>query len=90
MNIDLDSYLDHQIIPFAISLYIIGVFLKRTAIIPNRFIPWILLSVSCAASVIEHNCCVLFRTSESDGSKGRPLQTVGGNKNGHDGFPESN
>lgn len=52
MNIDLDSYLDHQIIPFAISLYIIGIFLKRTAIIPNRFIPWILLSVSCAASVI--------------------------------------
>lgn len=51
MNIDLDSYLDHQIIPFAIALYIIGVFLKKTAIIADRYIPWILLGMSCTASV---------------------------------------
>lgn len=51
-----NTYLYTEILPLAMALYIIGVLLKRIPQIMDWLIPWILLVLSCVASVMTLGC----------------------------------
>ena len=50
MNFEFASHLDAAVIPLAIALYVVGMFLKCTPKVQDWVIPWILLALSIVAA----------------------------------------
>ncbi len=50
MNFEIVAQIDEALIPLAVALYVIGMFLKATPKIADWSIPWILLLVSLLAA----------------------------------------
>ena len=50
MDFGIATKIDEALVPLAIALYILGVFLKATPKITDWYIPWILLIVSVVAA----------------------------------------
>ena len=50
MNLKLASHIDAAILPLAVALYVVGVFLKSTPKVKDWVIPWILLVLSIIAA----------------------------------------
>jgi hypothetical protein len=50
LNLELASHIDAAILPLAVALYVVGVFLKSTPKVKDWVIPWILLALSIIAS----------------------------------------
>ena len=50
MDFELATHLDATIIPLAIALYVVGMFLKCTPKVQDWVIPWILLVLSVIAA----------------------------------------
>jgi hypothetical protein len=58
LNFGFETHLDAAVLPLAIALYVIGVFLKKIPKVRDWFIPWILLALSIVAANFLLGCNV--------------------------------
>lgn len=52
MEFEITTHLEAAVLPLAIALYVIGVFLKATPKVPDWLIPWMLLLLGVIGAIL--------------------------------------